>query len=67
MAGKICASSISPSRDQVASPERRRGEGIVPEFVTRTGHPTGVVYVADLGLVIPLMLMAGWWLRTRQP
>jgi hypothetical protein len=41
--------------------------GDVPDIVTRTGHLTGVVYIADLGLVVPLMLLAGWWLRDRRP
>jgi hypothetical protein len=35
--------------------------------VLKTGHPTVVVYVLDLGLVVPLMLMAGHWLRLRRP
>lgn len=41
--------------------------GVVPEIITRTGHLTRVVYIADLGLVIPLMLLAGRWLRARRP
>lgn len=41
--------------------------GKVPEFVTKTGHPTGVVYIADLGLVVPLMILAGLWLRSNKP
>jgi hypothetical protein len=41
--------------------------GQVPDVVLKTGHPTGVVYVLDLGLVVPLMLLAGRWLRQRRP
>jgi hypothetical protein len=42
-------------------------KGDVPEFVVKTGHPTGVVYILDLGLVVPLFLLAGKWLRAREP
>ena len=38
-----------------------------PEIVTLTGHPTSPVYVLDLGLVVPLMVLAGVWLRGRRP
>lgn len=41
--------------------------GEVPEVVRQTGHPTGVIYLMDLGLVVPLMLLAGRWLRARRP
>jgi hypothetical protein len=41
--------------------------GQVPDVVLATGHPTGVIYVLDLGLVVPLMLLAGRWLRQRRP
>ena len=33
----------------------------------RSGHLTGVIYIADLGLVVPLMLLAGSWVCTRPP
>jgi hypothetical protein len=41
--------------------------GQAPDVVLKTGHPTGVVYILDLGLVVPLMLLAGRWLRQRRP
>jgi hypothetical protein len=41
--------------------------GEVPDVVVRTGHPTGVIYILDLGLVVPLLLLAGRWLRARRP
>ena len=41
--------------------------GDVPQIVTDTGHPTSPVYVLDLGLVVPLMLLAGACLRRRRP
>ncbi len=41
--------------------------GELPELITKTGHLTGVVYIADLGLVVPLMLLVGRWLRSRRP
>lgn len=41
--------------------------GQVPEVVLKTGHPTGVIYVLDLGLVVPLLLLAGRWVRAGRP
>jgi hypothetical protein len=41
--------------------------GDVPDIVTKTGGATGVVYILDLGLVVPLMLLAGSWIRRRRP
>jgi hypothetical protein len=41
--------------------------GEVPDAVVRTGHPTGVIYILDLGLVVPLLVLAGRWLRARRP
>ena len=41
--------------------------GQVPDVVRQTGHPTGVIYLLNLGLVVPLLLLAGHWLRARRP
>jgi hypothetical protein len=41
--------------------------GQVPYVVLKTGHPTGVIYILDLGLVVPLLLLAGRWVRQRRP
>ncbi|MFP5319975.1 MAG: hypothetical protein ACLGI2_17000 [Acidimicrobiia bacterium] len=41
--------------------------GGTPQIVTDTGHPTSPVYVLDLGLVVPAMVLAGIWLRQRRP
>jgi hypothetical protein len=41
--------------------------GEVPDVVVKTGHPTGVIYILDLGLVVPLLVLAGRWLRARRP
>jgi hypothetical protein len=41
--------------------------GRVPKVVLNTGHPTGVIYILDLGLVVPLLLLAGYWMRQRRP
>lgn len=41
--------------------------GDSPRIVRDTLHPTSPVYVLDLGLVVPLLLMAGAWLRARRP
>jgi hypothetical protein len=41
--------------------------GDVPEVVVKSGHPTGVIYILDLGLVVPVMVLAGGWLRARRP
>ena len=37
--------------------------GDPPQLVTDSGHPTSPVYVLDLGLAVPLMLLAAHWLR----
>jgi hypothetical protein len=41
--------------------------GDVPDIVVKTGHPTGIIYILDLGLVVPLLVLAGRWLRARRP
>ena len=41
--------------------------GDVPDVVIETGHPTLVIYILDLGLVVPLLLLVGRWLRQRRP
>ena len=41
--------------------------GDPPTIVTRSGHPTSPVHILDLGLVVPLMLLASRWLRQRRP
>jgi hypothetical protein len=41
--------------------------GQVPDVVLKSGHPTGVIYTLDLGLVVPPMLLAGHWVRQRRP
>ena len=37
--------------------------GETPDIVELTGHPTSPVHILDLGFVVPLMIMAGLWLR----
>ena len=39
--------------------------GDPPPIVAQTGHPTSPVYILDLGLVVPLMLLASRWLVRR--
>jgi hypothetical protein len=41
--------------------------GDVPDLVLKTAHPPGAVYIVDLGLVVPLMLLTGRWIRDRRP
>lgn len=40
--------------------------GEVPKSVIDSGHPTGVVFILDLGLVVPLFLMGAVLLRRRR-
>jgi hypothetical protein len=40
--------------------------GDVPQIVTDTGHPTSPVYILDLGLVVPLLLLSAKWLHERR-
>lgn len=37
-------------------------DGTVPPLVEQTDHPTSVVYALDLAIVVPLSLLAGFWL-----
>ena len=41
--------------------------GEVPSSVTASGHPTAVVFILDLGLVVPLFLLGGRLLRHGRP
>jgi hypothetical protein len=41
--------------------------GQVPDIVTKTGHPTNVVYALDLTLVIPVFIVGALWLWQRKP
>ena len=41
--------------------------GEVPTSVTASGHPTAVVFILDLGLVVPLFLIGARMLRRGQP
>ena len=41
--------------------------GEVPSSVTASGHPTAVVFILDLGLVVPLFLLGGRMLRRGEP
>jgi hypothetical protein len=41
--------------------------GETPEIVELTGHVTSPVYILDLGFVVPLMVVAGLWLRRAMP
>lgn len=40
--------------------------GRVPDDITRTGHPTGIVYALDLSLVVPFILLSAVWLWRRK-
>jgi len=41
--------------------------GEIPKSVIDSGHPTGVVFILDLGLVVPLFLIGAHLLRRRHP
>lgn len=41
--------------------------GDKPQIVLDTGHPTSPVFILDLGLIVPLMILAGSWLRSNRP
>ena len=36
-------------------------------IVAQTGHPTFPLYILDLGLIVPMMLLASRWLARRRP
>jgi hypothetical protein len=37
-------------------------DGVVPEYIEMTGHPTGIVYALDLSLLVPVLLLGGLWI-----
>ena len=41
--------------------------GAVPEIITRAGSPTSFIYVLDLGVVLPLCVLAALWVQRRRP
>lgn len=41
--------------------------GQLPQIVTKTGHPTSVVFALDLSLLIPVLILGAIWLFKRQP
>jgi hypothetical protein len=41
--------------------------GQIPSVITRTGHPTSIVFALDLTLLIPFMILGGIWLLQRKP
>jgi hypothetical protein len=41
--------------------------GQVPQIVTKTGHPTSIVFALDLSLLIPALILGAIWLLKRQP
>jgi hypothetical protein len=42
-------------------------KGQLPAMITRADTPTVFVYVLDLGIVVPLALLAAWYLRSDGP
>ena len=40
--------------------------GVVPEAITKTGHPTGVVYATDLAFLMPVIVVGAIWLLQRK-
>jgi hypothetical protein len=41
--------------------------GAIPPIITRTGHPTNVVFALDLTLVVPVLVVGAIWLWRRHP
>jgi hypothetical protein len=41
--------------------------GQLPAIVTRTNHPTSIIFALDLTLLIPVMILGAIWLLQRQP
>jgi hypothetical protein len=41
--------------------------GQLPSIITRTGHPTSIVFALDLTLLIPVLMLGAIWLLRRQP
>jgi hypothetical protein len=41
--------------------------GQLPSVVSRTGHPTSIIFALDLTLLIPFMILGAIWLLQRKP
>jgi hypothetical protein len=41
--------------------------GNVPQSVADSGHPTAIVFALDLGVLLPAVALAAWWLWRREP
>ncbi len=41
--------------------------GVLPDIVTRSGHPTSIVFALDLTLLIPFFALGAYWLLKRNP
>ncbi|HLM62528.1 MAG TPA: hypothetical protein VK308_17130 [Pyrinomonadaceae bacterium] len=41
-------------------------DGVVPEYIEMTGHPTGIVYALDLSLLVPVLILGGVWIWRRE-
>lgn len=41
--------------------------GQLPAIVTRTGHPTSIVFALDLTLLVPFLVLGAIWLLQRKP
>lgn len=41
--------------------------GNVPQSVIDSGHPTAIVFALDLGVLLPAVGLAAWWLWKREP
>jgi hypothetical protein len=41
--------------------------GQLPSIITRTGHPTSIIFALDLTLLIPVLIVGAIWLLQRQP
>lgn len=41
--------------------------GNVPQSVIDSGHPTAIVFALDLGMLLPVVALAAYWLWKREP
>lgn len=40
--------------------------GQLPQIVTKSGHPTSVVFALDLSLLVPVLILGAFWIFKRQ-
>jgi len=67
IASYMLLSAIGPSVVYVVQSIGFILTGQLPSIISRTGHPTSIVFALDLTLLIPVMILGAIWLLQHEP